>query len=141
MAINPINISSSSLISNLDMEGDKKVRHTSPQDVEQQTVSSESSLSSIKAVNPIDSSDIDDPLNSSLLEQKSEQERIKQIEMALQSANRSLRFHQDDESGKQIATIVDNKTGEVIRQVPAQELLDLNKNLTKYGLSSLSHKV
>ena len=141
MAINPINISSSSLISNQDIEDDKKVRQSSLKGVEQQAVSSESSLPSIKAVNPIDSSDIDDPLNSSLLEQKSEQERIKQIEMALQSANRSLRFHQDDESGKPIATIVDNKTGEVIRQVPAQELLDLNKNLAKYGLGSLSHKV
>ena len=141
MAINPINISSSSLISNQDIEDDKKVRQSSLKDAGQQAVSSESSLPSIKAVNPIDSSDIDDPLNSSLLEQKSEQERIKQIEMALQSANRSLRFHQDDESGKPIATIVDNKTGEVIRQVPAQELLDLNKNLAKYGLGSLSHKV
>ena len=52
-----------------------------------------------------------------------------------------MRFHIDDDSGKQIATIVDKETGDIIRQVPAQELLDLNKNLAKHSLSSLSRTV
>ncbi|MCD9478195.1 flagellar biosynthesis protein FlaG [Photobacterium phosphoreum] len=89
----------------------------------------------------------DNPLNSFNLdnheeqEQEQEQERIKQIEQVLQQVNRSLRFHIDDDSGKQIATIVDKETGDIIRQVPAQELLDLNKNLAKHSLSSLSRTV
>ncbi|CEO39988.1 flagellar biosynthesis protein FlaG [Photobacterium kishitanii] len=92
-------------------------------------------------VNALNRTDIDDPLNSSLPQDHSEQERIKQIEMVLQQFNRSLRFHQDEETGKQIATIVDKTSGEVIRQVPAQELLELNKNLAKHALGSISKTV
>ncbi|WP_297479190.1 flagellar protein FlaG [uncultured Photobacterium sp.] len=83
----------------------------------------------------------DNPLNSFTPDPIAEQERIKQIEQVLQRCNRSLRFHQDEETGKQIATIVDNKTGDVIRQVPAQELLELNKNLAKHALGSISKTV
>ena len=83
----------------------------------------------------------DNPLNSFNLDNHQEQERIKQIEQVLQQVNRSLQFHTDDDSGKQIATIVDKETGDIIRQVPAQELLDLNKNLAKHSLSSLSRTV
>ncbi|WP_181317115.1 flagellar protein FlaG [Photobacterium iliopiscarium] len=83
----------------------------------------------------------DNPLNSFMPDPIAEQERIKQIEQVLQQCNRSLRFHQDEETGKQIATIVDNKTGDVIRQVPAQELLELNKNLAKHALGSISKTV
>lgn len=83
----------------------------------------------------------DNPLNSFNLDNHQEQERIKQIEQVLQQVNRSLQFHTDDDSGKQIATIVDKQTGDIIRQVPAQELLDLNKNLAKHSLSSLSRTV
>ena len=95
-------------------------------------------LTDVNDVNPpLD----DNPLNSFTPDPIAEQERIKQIEQVLQQCNRSLRFHQDEETGKQIATIVDNKTGDVIRQVPAQELLELNKNLAKHALGSISKTV
>ena len=95
-------------------------------------------LTDVNDVNPpLD----DNPFNSFTLDSIAEQERIKQIEQVLQQCNRSLRFHQDEETGKQIATIVDNKTGDVIRQVPAQELLELNKNLAKHALGSISKTV
>ncbi|PSU27644.1 flagellar biosynthesis protein FlaG [Photobacterium phosphoreum] len=95
-------------------------------------------LTDINDINhPLD----DNPLNSFTLDSIAEQERIKQIEQVLQQVNRSLQFHVDDDSGEHIATIVDNKTGEVIRQVPAQELLELNKNLAKHALGSISKTV
>ncbi|PTB34683.1 flagellar biosynthesis protein FlaG [Photobacterium phosphoreum] len=83
----------------------------------------------------------DNPLNSFTLDSIAEQERIKQIEQVLQQVNRSLQFHVDDDSGEHIATIVDKTSGEVIRQVPAQELLELNKNLAKHALGSISKTV
>ncbi|KJG11101.1 flagellar biosynthesis protein FlaG [Photobacterium kishitanii] len=83
----------------------------------------------------------DNPLNSFNLDNHEEQERIKQIEQLLQQVNRSLQFRIDDETGKQIATIVDKEIGDIIRQVPAQELLELNENLAKHSLSSLSRTV
>ncbi|MEC6880820.1 flagellar protein FlaG [Photobacterium piscicola] len=95
-------------------------------------------LTNIDDVNPpLD----DNPLNSFTLDSIAEQERIKQIEQVLQQVNRSLQFHVDDDSGEHIATIVDKTSGEVIRQVPAQELLELNKNLAKHALGSISKTV
>lgn len=98
-------------------------------------------ITTLKDVDDINSPLDDNPLNSFTPDPIAEQERIKQIEQVLQQCNRSLRFHQDEETGKQIATIVDNKTGDVIRQVPAQELLELNKNLAKHALGSISKTV
>ncbi|PSU38832.1 flagellar protein FlaG [Photobacterium phosphoreum] len=83
----------------------------------------------------------DNPLNSFTPDPIAEQERIKQIEQVLQQVNRSLQFHVDDDSGEHIATIVDKTSGEVIRQVPAQELLELNQNLAKHALGSISKTV
>lgn len=95
-------------------------------------------LTNIDDVNhPLD----DNPLNSFTPDPIAEQERIKQIEQVLQQVNRSLQFHVDDDSGEHIATIVDKTSGEVIRQVPAQELLELNKNLAKHALGSISKTV
>ncbi|PSW44556.1 flagellar biosynthesis protein FlaG [Photobacterium phosphoreum] len=95
-------------------------------------------LTNIDDVNPpLD----DNPLNSFTLDSIAEQERIKQIEQVLQQVNRSLQFHVDDDSGEHIATIVDKTSGEVIRQVPAQELLELNQNLAKHALGSISKTV
>lgn len=98
-------------------------------------------ITTLTDVDDINSPLDDNPLNSFTPDPIAEQERIKQIEQVLQQCNRSLRFHQDEETGKQIATIVDNKTGDVIRQVPAQELLELNKNLAKHALGSISKTV
>ncbi|MEC6795965.1 flagellar protein FlaG [Photobacterium sp. S4TG1] len=98
-------------------------------------------INALTDVNDVNPSLDDNPLNSFTPDPIAEQERIKQIEQVLQQCNRSLRFHQDEETGKQIATIVDNKTGDVIRQVPAQELLELNKNLAKHALGSISKTV
>ncbi|PSU71170.1 flagellar biosynthesis protein FlaG [Photobacterium phosphoreum] len=98
-------------------------------------------ITALTDVNDINHPLDDNPLNSFTPDPIAEQERIKQIEQVLQHVNRSLQFHVDDDSGEHIATIVDNKTGEVIRQVPAQELLELNKNLAKHALGSISKTV
>lgn len=98
-------------------------------------------ITTLKDVDDINHSLDDNPLNSFTPDPIAEQERIKQIEQVLQQVNRSLQFHVDDDSGEHIATIVDKTSGEVIRQVPAQELLELNQNLAKHALGSISKTV
>ncbi|PSW45652.1 flagellar protein FlaG [Photobacterium leiognathi] len=144
MAINPTSFSSTFINSYSIKDNDGKP--TSSLSVSESTESRSATLNgndlpSTEQVNALNRTDVDDPLNSSLQDSHSEQERIKQIEMVLEQFNRSLRFHQDEETGEQIATIVDKTSGEVIRQVPAQELLELNKNLAKHALGSLSKTV
>ncbi|WP_318476876.1 flagellar protein FlaG [Photobacterium leiognathi] len=144
MAINPTSFSSTFINSYSVKDNDGKP--TSSLSASESTESRSAALNGndlppTEQVNALNRTDIDDPLNSSLQESGSDQERIKQIEMVLEQFNRSLRFHQDEETGEQIATIVDKTSGEVIRQVPAQELLELNKNLAKHALGSLSKTV
>ncbi|MGD6738833.1 flagellar protein FlaG [Photobacterium leiognathi subsp. mandapamensis] len=144
MAINPTSFSSTFINSYSVKDNDGKP--TSSLNASESTESRSATLNGndlppTKQVNALNRTDVDDPLNSSLQDSHSEQERIKQIEMVLEQFNRSLRFHQDEETGEQIATIVDKTSGEVIRQVPAQELLELNKNLAKHALGSLSKTV
>ncbi|WP_305403317.1 flagellar protein FlaG [Photobacterium leiognathi] len=144
MAINPTSFSSIFINSYSVRDNDGKP--TSSLSASESTESRSATLNGndlppTEQVNALNRTDVDDPLNSSLQDSDSEQERIKQIEMVLEQFNRSLRFHQDEETGEQIATIVDKTSGEVIRQVPAQELLELNKNLAKHALGSLSKTV
>ncbi|PSU29900.1 flagellar protein FlaG [Photobacterium lutimaris] len=61
--------------------------------------------------------------------------------MYFQNVNRELKFQVDSEGGDPIVIIIDKESGDVIRQVPAQELLDINESLAKYPPVSLSQKV
>lgn len=63
------------------------------------------------------------------------------LAMFFQNVNRELKFKVDNEGGDPIVFIIDKASGEVIRQVPAQELLDINESLAKYPPVSLSQKV
>lgn len=61
--------------------------------------------------------------------------------MYFQNVNRELKFQVDNEGGDPIVIIIDKESGDIIRQVPAQELLDINESLAKYPPVSLSQKV
>ncbi|MDV5171131.1 flagellar protein FlaG [Photobacterium rosenbergii] len=64
-----------------------------------------------------------------------------QIEALSQRINRELKFEFDEEHGEQVVYIYDKTSGDLIRQIPAQELLDLNENLSKYSVSSFQEKI
>ena len=45
--------------------------------------------------------------------------------------NRSVEFSTDASSGVQVVKVVDSNSGDVIRQMPAEELLSFMRNLTR----------
>lgn len=53
----------------------------------------------------------------------------KQLETFMQSMNRYLEFRIDQDSGRTVVTVKDTTTGDVIRQIPAEEVLRLAQNL------------
>jgi flagellar protein FlaG len=57
---------------------------------------------------------------------------VSQLNSALQQAGRSLNFSIDKDTGITVVQIRDQKTNEVIRQIPPEEALALAKNLDKY---------
>jgi flagellar protein FlaG len=62
-------------------------------------------------------------------------EQLNEMAQSLQdfvkSFNRSLEFSVDDETNRNVITVKDADSGDVVRQIPSQEMLDLIKSLGK----------
>jgi flagellar protein FlaG len=52
-----------------------------------------------------------------------------QIESYLRSVGRSLDFRIDESTGRTVVTVTDAETGELVRQIPSEELLRLARML------------
>jgi len=53
------------------------------------------------------------------------------INRQLEAAAQNLRFSVDDTTGKTVVRIVDTGTGDVIRQVPSEELLAISRSIDR----------
>jgi flagellar protein FlaG len=56
---------------------------------------------------------------------------LEQVQVMMDLRDRSISFQRDNEAGAEVIRITDDNTGEVIRQMPSDELLSFMKNLTK----------
>ena len=56
---------------------------------------------------------------------------ISQIQIMMDLRNRSVSFTRDQETGADIIKVIDDNTGDTIRQMPSEELLTFMKNLTR----------
>lgn len=54
---------------------------------------------------------------------------VSDINSMVQDLRRELQFTVDDESGETVVKVIDKETDELIRQIPAQEILELRKRL------------
>jgi flagellar protein FlaG len=61
----------------------------------------------------------------------------RQLESFMESMNRYLEFRVDQDSGRTIVTVKDKSTGEVVRQIPSEEVLRLAHNLGGKGRNGL----
>jgi flagellar protein FlaG len=61
----------------------------------------------------------------------------RQLETFMESMNRYLEFRVDQDSGRTIVTVKDKSTGEVVRQIPSEEVLRLAHNLGGKGRTGL----
>lgn len=58
-----------------------------------------------------------------------QEELISQIKSLTEDGAYSVRFERDDTANELVVKIMDNETDEIIRQIPSEELLNLNKHL------------
>ncbi len=56
-------------------------------------------------------------------------EVVKNLNDQVQTVQRSLQFSVDEDTGKQIVTVRDANTNDVIRQLPSEEALELSKRM------------
>ena len=56
---------------------------------------------------------------------------LEQIQVMMDLRNRAVEFTTDDVSGAQVVKVLDANSGDVIRRMPAEELLSFMRNLTR----------
>ena len=56
---------------------------------------------------------------------------LEQVQVMMDLRDRSISFQIDNEAGAEVIRITNESTGEVIRQMPSEELLGFMRNLTK----------
>lgn len=56
----------------------------------------------------------------------------KHIDKFLRSASRELRFTIDRNSGKSVITVYNSQTGEIVRRIPPQELLEMHRRINAH---------
>jgi flagellar protein FlaG len=54
---------------------------------------------------------------------------VNNLNNIVQNIQRDLNFRVEEESGKVIVTVLDSKTEEVIRQIPAEHVLAISENI------------
>lgn len=59
------------------------------------------------------------------------QDAVSQINDYVQNIQRSLQFTVDEESGRDVVTVLDTKTEEIIRQYPSEEVLAFARQLAQ----------
>lgn len=69
------------------------------------------------------------------------QEKVAQLNDHMQNLKRTLQFSVDESSGESIVKVIDSTTKELIRQIPSQELLDIQNAAEKYRGILLETKV
>lgn len=69
-------------------------------------------------------------------------EVVKSIADFVQNIAREINFSVDEDSGKYIVTVTDRGTGEVIRQIPQEEMIQISEHLAEFQRTrtGLSHK-
>ncbi|ANB26372.1 flagellar biosynthesis protein FlaG [Alteromonas stellipolaris] len=61
--------------------------------------------------------------------QASLENAVKEVESFLQTQNRNLAFSIDDETKRSVVTVKDSESGDVIRQIPSEEVLALAERI------------
>ena len=56
---------------------------------------------------------------------------IEDVQIMMELRNRSVTFSRDEEPGAEVIKVIDSKSGDVIRQMPSEELLTFMRNLTR----------
>ena len=59
------------------------------------------------------------------------EQALEQLKSKLSSQNNALQFELDQQTGDTIVRVLDGETGEVIRQIPSKELVEIARALDK----------
>ncbi|MCL9774481.1 flagellar protein FlaG [Vibrio methylphosphonaticus] len=113
-----------------------------------------SKLAPNQTVNPskkVESEALSSDMTSEVIQQIAKERRdlndverekmVERLDEFLTTLNTSLSIRMDEDSGRHIVTIIANDTGEIIRQVPDEDLLVVLERLEKHASVSIDMRV
>lgn len=74
-------------------------------------------------------------------DQKNQKISGKSVDKTLRMERTKISFKVDDDTNKVIVKVIDAETGEEVRQIPSEELVDIAKNVERYKGRILDHIV
>ncbi|GLQ75204.1 flagellar biosynthesis protein FlaG [Vibrio sp. vnigr-6D03] len=69
------------------------------------------------------------------------EKRIDEVNDFISSLNKGLSFKFDDESGRRVVTVFDADTGDIIKQIPSEEMLEILRRLAANSSGLIVEKV
>ncbi|BCL70716.1 Protein flaG [Vibrio nigripulchritudo MADA3029] len=69
------------------------------------------------------------------------EKRIDEVNDFISSLNKGLSFKFDDESGRRVVTVFDADTGDIIKQIPSEEMLEILRRLASNSSGLIVEKV
>lgn len=85
--------------------------------------------------------------HSAVLEKHSEIQReqlekmVEKIEEFVGTLNKGLAFRIDEESGRDVVTIYDKRSGDVVRQIPDEDMLEFSRQIAAHSGGLVTTKV
>lgn len=101
-----------------------QTKHVTTAVVESQAT--EQSIAEIQTEKKIEAQELDDAQ-----EQKAIEEVASKLQEFVNLIDKQLEFRVDDDSGRHVVTVSDKLSGDVIRQIPSEEVLRLARNLSE----------
>lgn len=78
--------------------------------------------------------------NSAMQRQQLE-EMVEKIEEFVGTLNKGLAFRIDEESGRNVVTVYEKRSGDVVRQIPDEDMLELSRQLASHSGGLVTTKV
>lgn len=72
---------------------------------------------------------------------ESAQKVAQHLQEFVSSLNKNLRFSVDEQSGREVISVVDKTSGELIRQIPSEEMLELASRISKAAGLLVTEKI
>ncbi|MCP3700144.1 MAG: flagellar biosynthesis protein FlaG [Aliivibrio sp.] len=66
---------------------------------------------------------------------------VKELNEYVKSMDRGLSFRLDEESGRQVITVFEVNSGEIIRQIPDEKMLEITRELAASASGLIAEKI
>lgn len=66
---------------------------------------------------------------------------VKELNEYVKSMDRGLSFHLDEESGRQVITVIEVSSGDIIRQIPDEKMLEVARELAASASGLIAERI